>query len=365
MKKTGLRILLLLLICALIGTTAIAANLPVQPEPLGTIKFMYTTDGSGVPLYSEESATSDVLGLYNSGIQMKFMGRNEEWYHVVVGVEPGIIEGYLHASYLSEEWTESAEQIKFWEVSSEGENPILALEGPYDSADAIGKYYAGTILEKLGECDQYYHVQMGTSNEHGTTSFIHKNHLIPSNRAFAHLTGAEAIGFAEVNNNLKDDDPLAISLQAFPDYTSKYSVAKNMITNTPGDLFEIIAITGEWCQVRSATDTYQSFFPCKCLDIYLYTDLQSSESPSDTKLDNNILDKDGTYLVGIDIPGGFANMYAIKKKDTGKPSWYAKSTLGGYRTDGDIHSSVVNEDTMFLYNGTLLYIENCIFELLD
>lgn len=320
-------------------------------------------EGSGVPVYAKESVTSDLLGLYNSSVIMKSDGHNENWYHVMIGVEPSIVIGYLPSAYVSSEWIAHSEQPIFWEVTSQQEASVKALERPDNNAKVLGYYSPGTILEILGDCGEYYHVQMGVSSEPGTTPFVHKSAVSQTNRPFTRLTGVEAIGFAEVNTKLKSDDPLSNHLLAYPDMSSEYFIEKGTLTNISGRLFELIAVMGDWCQVRSATDTTLSFYPRKYLDTYLYADLSSDEKPSSYRLTNNELMEDGTYLVGVDLPGGYAKEYTIRQNNPDKPSSYTTDTLGGYGQKNDPRQSVAAEDTILLFNGMLLEMENCILTL--
>lgn len=260
LKKT---LAIMTLLCVFILPTTVGATVldlgyprlftPDDPE------FLYT------PLYREADEMADILGYYRGGKMALLLEDLGDWYHVMLGVRPAIMTGFMPAELFTE--GDPITPTAYVGVVSSANVQVCAYDKPDIAADVIGKYDVGTCLEVLGICGDFFHVQLGRTYEDYTSAFLKKRDVEYIDRPYVLMSGINTIGYAAVKED--SDDP--IYLRSFPSRDSKF-IAPEHIANEAGMIIDLVAITeGEWCQVKYYTDSALGFLPKECLELYVFS----------------------------------------------------------------------------------------------
>ncbi|MDR0929690.1 MAG: SH3 domain-containing protein [Oscillospiraceae bacterium] len=156
-----------------------------------------------------------------------------------------------------------ASETPFAQVIQEAGADLRAEPSP-DSL-LIATYPLGTKVHLLAWGDAWCHVQIGDFG----VGYMPTKDLMLLDDAFIEGIGMPEIGYAVVNKALTHPDDAA-SIYCYPGVEAEelnYGVAIN------GTAFQVLAVLGDWCQLRTATDATMGFALTRDLEIYLLEDL--------------------------------------------------------------------------------------------
>lgn len=161
-----------------------------------------------------------------------------------------------------------AEDTQFCEIRT-GQHSVgtvvFLYSEPTTKAPIVGELLVGTKAKVLDVSDEWANV----SATERATGFVLTNQITLLETDYLERVGAEEIGYAVVNQPAPAGTEKAYKYW-FPS-TSAERVNNYAIGN--GDCFEVVAVLGDWCQIRRMSDADLAFVQTVYLDIYLLNEL--------------------------------------------------------------------------------------------